>query len=110
MDSSLKPYLLWHRRVCMNYLVDKSEKNKQYFYWICPLWLPRGVEWGGGSNVQEGGYMHIHIADSHCHTEETNSIVIILQLKINLKIVKKKKIELPIGLMSSPSSLEVVGV
>ena len=94
----------------MNYLVDKSEKNKQYFYWICPLWLPRGVEWGGGSNVQEGGYMHIHIADSHCHTEETNSIVIILQLKINLKIVKKKKIELPIGLMSSPSSLEVVGV
>ena len=39
------------------------------------LWWPRWVRWGwgGGREAQEGGVLCIHIADSLCYTEETNT-------------------------------------
>ena len=36
------------------------------------LWQPRGGEWGGGIEVQEGGNICIPMADSRWSMRETN--------------------------------------
>ena len=53
------------------------------------------MEEGGGREIQEGGDIYILMADSHCCMAETNTTLkaIILQLKINLKILYVKEIQ-----------------